>query len=441
MATNLENPEQVIRTIRSSRASSPASSVSGTKSLKRTTTDAEHQPSTRPPKRTRSTNIPNGNSRTTPTTKRKTPKKAAPEASYAQSSCASSTEEKEKEKPEVPKRKKRTPRKSEQKFTKPRSETGIHTEASDEEEKNLNISRAERDDLVFELTHEKARRLAEAVNIPEDSNLGEDEQKLFLDLATRGCKPLMSAHWRRDFSTLPDWLFTRDDNEDNKGSPDKEDDDDGGVSDDEQLVFKSHRGSDFGAIKALQRLLATGGHVRDCQVLAAPPQRVIQRAIQRYMRWVLNDAGLKTDSPVIPVHAVYAQKKGESTLAAITRMNFRLETLAKRHQTALSRAAEVESKSISWPTLIGFVLCGPIVALVSLDTDPGSLGWREDASVKVKYLGQFDLSETAQDVWNSVAIAISVVHIRRIMLRMAGVHEGRFVPMFRGWDERDDEDI
>lgn len=328
----------------------------------------------------------------------------------------------------------------------PRSETGIYTEASDEEDKDLNISRAERDDLVFELTYEKARRLAEAVNIPRDSNLGADEQRLFLDLATRGCKPLMSAHWRRDFSTLPEWLFTSDDNVDTtKGKQDNEDDDhaDGGVGDDAQLVFESHRGSDFGAIKALQRLLATGGHVRDCQVLAAPPQRVIQRAIQRYMRWALNDAGLKTGYPVIPVHAVYAQKKGESTLAALTRVNSRLETLAQRHQTSLSCAAETDSsKSKPWPTLVGFVLCGPIVALVSLDTDPGSLGWREDAGVKVKYLGQFDLSEAAQDVWNSVAIAIAVAHVRRIMARMAGVYEGPFVPRFRGVDdERDDEDI
>ncbi|KAJ5620573.1 hypothetical protein N7510_004557 [Penicillium lagena] len=441
MTTNREKPEQVVQTTHPSRESSPASSVSSTKSSKRRTTGSEYQPSTPQPKRTRSTNTPNGITRATPTTKRRIPKKAASETSYAQSSCASSFAEMEK--PEAPKQKKRTTRKSEENFTKPRTKTGMYTEASDEEEeKNLNISRAERDDLVFELTYEKARRLAEAVNIPEDSNLGEDEQKLFLDLATRGCKPLMSAHWRRDFSTLPESLFTSDDNDVNKGKPDKEDDNDGGIGDEAQLVFESHRGSDFGAIKALQRLLATGGHVRDCQVLAALPQRVIQRAIQRYMRWALSDAGLRTGHPVLPVHAIYAQKEGESTLAALTRVNLRLETLAKRHQASLSCAVEVGNKSKAWPTLIGFVLCGPIVALVSLDTDPGSLGWTEDAGVKVKYLGQFDLSEAAQDVWNSVAIAISVVHIRRIMARMAGVYEGPFVPRFRGVDdERDDEDI
>lgn len=290
------------------------------------------------------------------------------------------------------------------------------------DEGDVVISKAERQNLVYELTREKARHLAQEVTIPEDSDLGNEEERLFLDLATRGCKPLMSGHWQKDFSTLPESLFAT------GGSND---------SDNGQLIFETLRGSDFGAIRALQELLKIGGHVRDCKFLPARPQMVIQKAIQKYLRWAVNDAGLRTGPTTIPVHTVYAQKPGESTLSAVTRLTKKLETLARRHQASLG-----SSGASYWPTLIGFVLCGPIVALVSLDTDPHSTAWTEDIKVKVKYLGQFDLSEEEQDVWNSMVVAISVIHIRNIMERLAKSYSGSCVPHFASLgDESEDEDL
>lgn len=232
----------------------------------------------------------------------------------------------------------------------------------------------------------------------------------------------MSGNWRKDFPTLPESLFATT-----------------GVrySDDGELVFEALQGSDFGATRALQELLKIGGHVRDCKVLPVRPQVVIQKAIQKYLRWAVNDAGLRTGPATIPVHAVYAQRSGESTLSAVTRLTKKLETLARRYHATLGGADATYR-----PTLLGFVICGPIVALVSLDTDPRSAAWTEDIEVKVKYLGQFDLSEEEQDVWNSIAVAISVVHVRNTMIRLAKDYSGTRVPYFWGdEDETDDVDL
>ncbi|GIJ86129.1 hypothetical protein Asppvi_005003 [Aspergillus pseudoviridinutans] len=66
----------------------------------------------------------------------------------------------------------------------------------------------------------------------------------------------------------------------------------------------------------------------------------------------------------------------------------------------------------------GFVISGPVVAILTLNTDPsaakGQLG-TEDSH----FICQLDLSDQGQDVWNSLAVAISVMHIRNTMMELA----------------------
>lgn len=286
----------------------------------------------------------------------------------------------------------------------------------------------ERNQLGIYLTREKARRLANAVQVPENSNMCTEERDLYSELALRGIKPVMSYDWARDFSTLPESIFSVE-------NTSKEEED--------KLTLKADKGTDFAAKRAFQELLKIGGCVRDCKILTVQPETVIERAIRKYIRWAITDAGLKTTPETIPVHTIYTQKPGESVLSAVSRLGKRLERLAQRHQKVYGRRVDTY-----WPSLIGFLTCGPILTIMTLDSNPRSEVWTkdrgdgEDGEVRAKYLGQFDMSEIDSDVWNSLAVAIAVIQMRQSMGRLAHAYEGPLFPRFRGQsDDSDDEDL
>ena len=318
----------------------------------------------------------------------------------------------------------------------------IHGGSSSGEENE--ITTLDREDIEEFLTREKAGRLATAVKVPVDSNMSEEEKDLYLGLALRGIKPVMSFTWSRDFSTLPESLFAVPDNSDYQEA---------------RLAFKTQKGTDFAAIKAFRELLEVGGFVRDCRLLILKPQVVIQRFIKKYIRWAISDAGLKIAPKALPVHVIFTQRSGQTALSAVTGLSNKMERLAERHQKlnsdfyfgkpskkvrSLSHTEQpTDSEHIRyWPTLVGFLLCGPIMTIVSLNTDPDSVVWSEKANSRVKYLGQFDMSETDQDVWNSLAIAIAVINMRKSLARLADEYSGPLLPRFRHPDDdTDDEDL
>lgn len=269
----------------------------------------------------------------------------------------------------------------------------------------------ERGDLMFELTQEKARRMAQAVRVPDDAKMGEGEKGLYLELALRGCKPVMFHHWKNDFSTLPESLFCPSD-----ASP----------SEEKKLTLNIRTRSDFHAIKAMKDVLDLGGQVRDCSILPVHPPNVISKAIVRYLRWAIDDAGLEITRKTIPAHILYAQKRGETTLDTVTSLVKKLTTLAMRH-----RNLHDDLTGTCWPTLVGYVICGPIATIMSLDSNPDSPAWSGPSDSRVKYMGQFDFTEPDQDVWNSLALALSVIHIRETMLKIASVYMGPRAPSFR----------
>ncbi|KAJ5939172.1 hypothetical protein N7466_002306 [Penicillium verhagenii] len=303
-------------------------------------------------------------------------------------------------------------------------EAYVDTGQSDEDE--YKITSSERNDLLYELTRERASRLAEAVEIPPGSGLSLVQVKLVRKLATRGCKPVMSRFWASDFTTWPESLFTI------AG--------DGNIEDDSDLMFRSQEMSDNYAIKALQDLFAVSGRVRDCSFLLVEPQFFVGKTIRQYLHWAIDDAGLKTTRQTIPVHCICPQIPGEEIFATIMRCSQKLERLATRHQTAHDSDAKF------WPTMLGFVIAGPIVCLLSLDTDPNSEVWSNHDSTgeesPAKFLTQFDLSEREQDVWNSLALAICVLHLRDTLIELTRVYDGsQVVPYYRGFGvETDDED-
>ncbi|KAJ5697647.1 hypothetical protein N7488_011331 [Penicillium malachiteum] len=273
----------------------------------------------------------------------------------------------------------------------------------DSEGDEYEISRGERNDLLNELTRERGKQLIQSLEIPNDPSIAEEQMKLFRTLGTRGCAPIISRFWADDFPTLPKALFTR---ETPRSTPDELE---------ESLPFEPLWGSEFYAIKALQEVFALGGRVRDSTLLTVSPQVAIERTIRKYMRWAMYTAGLEEMDSTIPVYAVCCRQKGEDLLKTLTRASQRLEKLASRHQEAHTK---LMSNNHRLPVLVAFVVTGPILCLISRDTDPSSLkisgSLVEDADIdtRIKFMTHIDLSDTAQDVWNSLAVALCVCHAR-----------------------------
>lgn len=214
-------------------------------------------------------------------------------------------------------------------------------------------------------------------------------------------------------------------------------------------------------------MFSLGGHVRDCNILKSSPEVKIKRAIKKYIRWALHDADLQVEPGAIPVHAIHAQKRGETIVAAVTRLNLRLVSLSKRYHDALGVSRSEKRNTTShgalqdpiveikqepnintspnplrkFPLLVGFVICGPIVAILTLNTDPLSPRDRGEGTTSSKFISQFDVGEPGQDVWTSLAVAITVIHIRQTMIELASDGEGGFY-RFKGTLHPDsDEDL
>lgn len=61
--------------------------------------------------------------------------------------------------------------------------------------------------------------------------------------------------------------------------------------------------------------------------------------------------------------------------------------------------------------------------MLTMDSDPESkTGWKSGSGSR--FVSQFDLAERGQDVWNSLAIAIMTMYIRKTMMKLKEEAEG-----------------
>ncbi|EIT83159.1 hypothetical protein F9C07_8983 [Aspergillus flavus] len=288
------------------------------------------------------------------------------------------------------------------------------------DDSDFRVSQTRHLTVVFSLSVEKARRWADAIDIPEGL-YNEEEKDLFFRLAMRGFEPLIPEQWRSDFPTLPYTLFS-----DAEG--------------DSRPVIHTFKSSKTYAIRSLAALFSLGGRVRDCRILKKGPEILIKTTISQYFRWALRDTDIHINRDAIPVHVIYAKKKGETTLDAVKKLNLHLQLLASRHREALSAAAPdgdhgsinlqlnekddgYSAPSRFYPLLIGFIICGPIIAILTLGTDLSSTTDDTDS----KYICQFDLEDAGHDVWNSLAVAITVMKIRETMMQLVDIGSAGFV--------------
>ncbi|KAJ4352386.1 uncharacterized protein N0V89_007734 [Didymosphaeria variabile] len=222
----------------------------------------------------------------------------------------------------------------------------------------------------------------------------EDSVFMFQKLNLRGFEPLLPDPWKTDFVTLPLDLFT---------------------TNDSKAFIKADGQSDFRAQHALNQLFTVGGLARDAVLTKArkrTAERHIVQSVKKYSRWAMRDGGMRRTHKDLKLFDTVACPKDVPSYICEQKM---IRKLHKLHQqwddemlshdkTGLVAAPE------ELPTLYGVIASHTVMAFVSyvLPTEPNPMG-------SLRTIAIFDFGEEGYDVWNSLAIAIFVIHCRNRM--------------------------
>ena len=234
----------------------------------------------------------------------------------------------------------------------------------------------------------------------------DDHITLMQKLSMRGFEPLMPAYWKFDYSFMPDALFSADND----------------------AFVSSARGDQFRAIVAFEKLLEMGGRVRDRLVLKGrtQPEQQSCRQVRAYMKWADEDARLDARTSIPLVVFVNGPADTPATELQETARR-RCARLADRWREALRATPSIETSPASSskkstttnltypiPTLYAIIASRTLVALTAYSPSDDSEG-----EPQVKSAAFFDFADPAYDVWNSLAMAIVVCHVRNVQVRIA----------------------
>lgn len=233
----------------------------------------------------------------------------------------------------------------------------------------------------------------------------DDHITLMQKISMRGFEPLMPAYWKFDYSFMPDALF----------------------SDTDDAFVSSARGDQFRAIGAFEKLLEMGGRVRDRLVLDSrtTPEHQSCKQIRDYMRWAEADAQLDPHTSIPLLVFVHGPENTPATelqemarrkcakLAARWRAALRVAKSVERSPTSTSRSSRKSTSTqldYPIPTLYAIIASRTLVALTAYNS--------ADAEPQVKSAAFFDMADPAYDVWNALAVAVVVCHVRNVMVRV-----------------------
>ena len=226
------------------------------------------------------------------------------------------------------------------------------------------------------------------------------EIDLYVHLEMRGYEPLLPANWEMDFNTLPEALFTR--NED-------------------EAYIRTLGGSgrlslgscEFRAQQALHKLIGLGAKVRDRMVAGGKEIELMAKGeIMKYISWSLADAGLDRKKIAEELVVVEARTGRESPQALQARMRERLDELADKHEKLIGRSEDL-------PALYGILLTHTLMVFIGYDPNIATGNDSQD----LRTIATFNFKERDYDVWNSLAIAIVAMHTREQMSKIYGSEE------------------
>ncbi|KAF2188093.1 hypothetical protein K469DRAFT_566739 [Zopfia rhizophila CBS 207.26] len=232
---------------------------------------------------------------------------------------------------------------------------------------------------------------------------------LFHKLGMRGFEPLMPSGWSYDFVMMPSMMFT--------------------PNIDKAFIKPTHD-SDYRAQKALEKLLKVGSYARDAILLRASrtPECQIQEYIKTYNKWAVKD-GRVHKKWNLPLFKIIVGPKDSNINILQQDMIDKLEKLADQWRDAFherdvinsvedARDESMKSEALpathdyvqDLPTLYGVIASHTIMGIVSYDImvpDPS-----------LRTVAIFDFGQEDYDVWNSLAIAIFVIHCRNRMMEL-----------------------
>lgn len=227
----------------------------------------------------------------------------------------------------------------------------------------------------------------------------DDHIVLVQKIAMRGYEPLLPYHWKMDWPFMPDELFAKDDD----------------------AFITAERGHIVQGSNALQALFGLGGWVRDRVSLngKVTPEQQTKRMMQAYMEWAERDSGLDPKT-TIPLLALECKPSHISASKLQENAKRKLQRLANRYRTAFGVRQSIEGSPVSrtsnilsypLPTLYAIIASGTLIALVAYNP--------RDEQSEVTSIAFFQMRDNNYDVWNALALAIVVCHVRGVQIRIA----------------------
>ncbi|KAI7481374.1 hypothetical protein KC357_g3807 [Hortaea werneckii] len=245
------------------------------------------------------------------------------------------------------------------------------------------------------------------VSSEELSAAGWSEEHIFLvqRIAMRGFEPLLPQYYYMDFRYLPDALFVQDD-------------------DKERAFISGVKGPTFHGIKALEKLFTLGGYVRDMTQFRCntTPEMQFKRHLQDFIKWTDRDSGLDTKTTIPPLTLVMQNSDTpisvlqETARRKMAKIHARSHRAFSAHQTIENSSPSSTSTSTKLhqpiPQIYALMASWTVIALVAYRPD-----LEEDQQVKVVSHHNFD--DKDYDVWNSLALAIVMCHVRDVQVKIA----------------------
>lgn len=229
----------------------------------------------------------------------------------------------------------------------------------------------------------------------------DDYITLVQKIKLRGHEPLMPLCWRFSMRSMPDALF----------------------ADTDDAFIGSMRNDQFRAEKALEKLLELGAQIRDSIAvgLGVGPEVKVRRSLEAYQKWTNMDAELDSHT-AIPLLAVEVKPADTPASTLHANANRKLTRLADRYREAFRVLQSTETSPASrastqysypLPALYAVVASHTLIAVMACQPEDG------DGELDAKPVAFFDMSNPNYDVWNSLALAILLCHVRDVQARIA----------------------
>jgi hypothetical protein len=227
----------------------------------------------------------------------------------------------------------------------------------------------------------------------------DDHVVLMQKIAMRGYEPILPQFYKLAWPFIPDALFTDDDN----------------------AFLSSVRGNHFHAEKALGKLCEMGPRMRDrikCRS-RIPPEEQARISVREYMDWALKDARLDSKT-AIPLLAIETGPKTLPLVELQARARRKVARLASRYREAYRVKQSIEGSPVSRTSTILTDQVPTLYVIIASVTTVGVMGYRpHDAEPDLRSVAVFPMGDKNYDVWNALAIALVVCHLRNVQMRIA----------------------